>query len=337
MLTLIFTLFLSFSSFAAGDKGGKFNVTDMIFHHITDAHEFHVVGDVTVPLPIIAYHPNDGLTMCMSSKFDHGHAEYNGYKLSHGVLKRADGSSFYDFSITKNVFTLLLVFTLLTFLFTRMASFYKRTNGNAAPKGVNKILEPLFLFVKDEIALPNIGEKKYMKFVPYLVAIFFFILFLNLIGLVPFFPGSGNVTGNIMVTLVLAGFTMLVTNFSGNKHYWMHMLAPDVPKFLYPILVPIELLGILIKPFSLMIRLFANISAGHIIILSLVSLVFIFSSVDGYAGQSTGGGVMGAALAVPFVIFMNAIELFVAFLQAYIFTMLSALYIGQAVEEPHHH
>jgi len=341
LLMLLFSSVLAFAgdtnpAHTEGKK--KFDISEMIFNHILDSHDFHLWGNKAIPLPCIFYDKENGLSMFMSSKFDHGHHDVKGYHYDHGKVTRPDGMKFWDFSITKNVFMMLFVCTLLFLIFTRIAGRYKKNKG-VAPKGIQSFFEPLIIFIRDDIAKENIGEKHYMKYFPYIMAIFFFILGLNLFGLVPFFPGSANVTGNISVTLVLALLTALITNFSGNKHYWSHLFnMPGVPGFVKLILTPIELLGaFIIKPGSLMIRLFANITAGHIIILSLVGLIFLFSSSDaGYAGESLGGGAAGAAMAVPFVLFMNAIELLVAFLQAYIFAMLSALYIGQAVEEPHH-
>ena len=186
-----------------------------------------------------------------------------------------------------------------------------------------KFLEPLIVFVRDDIARPNIGEKDYKRYMPYLLTLFFFIWINNLIGLIPFFPFSANYTGNIALTMTLAVFTLLITNFSGKKYYWKHILTPPVPVALWPIMIPVELIGILSKPFALMVRLFANITAGHIIILSLVSLIFIFDTV------------LISPVSVAFVLFMNVLELLVAALQAYIFTLLSALFIGMAVEEHH--
>ncbi|RZK51306.1 MAG: ATP synthase F0 subunit A, partial [Pedobacter sp.] len=191
-----------------------------------------------------------------------------------------------------------------------------------APKGLQSFLEPVIIFVRDDIAKPNIGHK-YAKFMPYLLTIFFFILFNNLLGLFPVFPGSANVTGNIALTFVMATATMLVVNLNGNKYYWKHILTPDVPWWLYPIMIPVELIGIISKPFALMVRLFANITAGHIIVLSLISLIFIFKTLA------------IAPVSVAFVLFMDVLELLVAFLQAFIFTLLSALFIGMAVEEHH--
>jgi len=250
-----------------------------------------------------------------------------------GGLVGGGVTSFYDLSITKNVFTMILVFFLLFLLLRAAANGYKKREGQA-PKGIQSFIEPLYTFIRDEVAKPMIGPK-YERYMPYLLSAFFFILGLNLIGQIPFFPGSANVTGNISVTIVLAICTFLIVNLSGNKHYWEHTLwMPGVPAILkILILTPVEILGIFLKPFTLLLRLFANITAGHIVIISFVSLIFIF----GKAGESVGGSTVGAAISVPLTLFMSAIELLVAFLQAFIFAMLSASYIGAAIEEPHHH
>lgn len=241
-------------------------------------------------------------------------------------------TSFYDFSITRNVFTMLFTVLLLFFLFRSAANASVRTHGKA-PKGLQNFLEPFITFIRDEVAKPNIGPK-YEKYLPYLLSAFFFILGLNLIGQVPFFPGGANVTGNISITIVLAVLTFLISTFSANKHFWEHTLwMPGVPAWVKLILTPIEVLGLFLKPFTLLLRLFANITAGHIVILSFVSLIFIF----GKAGESVGGSLTGAAASIPLTLFMMTLELLVAFLQAFIFTMLSAVYIGTAIEEPHHH
>lgn len=242
-------------------------------------------------------------------------------------------TSFYDYSITRNVFTMLLTVLVLFLLFRAAAKSAVRTQGHA-PKGLQNFLEPFIVFIRDEVAKPNIGAK-HEKYLPFLLSAFFFVLGLNLIGQIPFFPGSGNVTGNLSVTFVLAMFTFAISMFSANKHFWAHTLwMPGVPAWLkIIILTPIEILGLFLKPFTLMLRLFANITAGHIVILSFVSLIFIF----GDAGKSVGGSIAGAAASIPLTLFMMSLELLVAFLQAFIFTMLSAVYIGTAVEEPHHH
>ncbi len=250
-----------------------------------------------------------------------------------GGLMGGGITSFYDYSITSNVFTMLLTTLLLFLLFRAAANAATRRQGQA-PRGLQNFLEPLITFIRDEVAKPNIGPK-YEKYMPYLLSAFFFILGLNLIGQIPIFPGSANVTGNISVTLVLAVITFLITNLSGKKHYWEHIVwMPGVPAILKILLItPIEILSIFLKPITLLLRLFANIAAGHIVVLSFVSLIFII----GKSGQSVGGSIAGMAMAVPLTLFMFALELLVAFLQAFIFVMLSATYFGMAIEEPFHH
>jgi F-type H+-transporting ATPase subunit a len=268
--------------------------------------------------------------------------EHNGTRYALEMKSTYDGgimgggiTSFYDFSITRNVFTMLLTTLVLFLLFRAAAQAATRRRGEA-PRGLQNFLEPFVVFIRDEVAKPNIGPK-YERYLPYLLSAFFFILGLNLIGQIPFFPGSANVTGNISVTIVLAVLTFLISTFSANKHFWEHTLwMPGVPAALkILILTPIEILGLFLRPFTLLLRLFANITAGHIVILSFVSLIFIF----GKAGQSVSGSITGAIASIPLTLFMMTLELLVAFLQAFIFTMLSAVYIGTAIEEPHgdHH
>ncbi len=240
-------------------------------------------------------------------------------------------SSFYDFSITKNVTSMIIVFFGMLWLFLRVAKSYVTRNG-MAPKGLQSFIESIFVFIQDEVAKPFLGHK-YLKYQPFLMAIFFFVLGLNLWGQIPFFGGA-NVTGNIGVTMVLAIFAFLVVNLSGNKHYWEHIIAmPGVPKWVLTILTPVEFLGIFIKPLTLMLRLFANITAGHMVIIVFVSLIFMFSK----GGTSMAGGLGTAVGSTLLTIFMMAIELLVAFIQAFVFTILTASYLGAAVEEPHHH
>ncbi len=279
----------------------------------------------------ISHHVEDGK--------DIYYVEYNGseYKLDQpstldGGLLGGGITSFYDFSITKNVFTMILAAILLIFIWSAVARGYKKNEGKA-PSGIQSFFEPFFTFIRDEVTIPMIGEHKYERFQPFIMTIFFFVLFCNLMGLIPIFPGSANVTGNLAVTLVLALFTFVITNINGNKHYWQHTLwMPGIPTWVKPILSVVEVLGLFIKPFSLMIRLFANISAGHIIILSLIGLIFLF----GNNGANMGGAAAGAIVGGLFTAFMNLIELLVAFLQAFIFAILSASYIGAAVEDAHH-
>jgi F-type H+-transporting ATPase subunit a len=354
VLTLIISgLFVSFSALAseetttpqvqevqptmAGDHDieEKFNAGEMIINHIKDAHEWHIMDiddhAISIPLPIILYIPGEGIKAFMSSRFNHGHDAYLGYRLANGKIISEEGKTFYDFSITKNVSAMFLAILIICLVFLSVAKAYKN-NPKKAPKGLQSFVEPLILFIRDEIAKPSIGHH-YQKFLPYLLTIFFFIFVNNLMGLIPIFPFGANVTGNISVTLVLAAFTFIITLFSGNKDYWAHIFkTPGVPLWLLPIMIPIEILGVISKPIVLMLRLFANITAGHIIILAFFSLIFIFGS---SMGPGAGFGVSVAS--VIFTVFMNFLELLVAFLQAYVFTLLSALYFGMAVHEEHHH
>ncbi|MBK9733615.1 MAG: F0F1 ATP synthase subunit A [Saprospiraceae bacterium] len=240
-------------------------------------------------------------------------------------------TSFYDFSPTKNVVSMILVSLFLFWAFRKVARKYK-DNPENAPNGLQGFIEPMFVFVRDEVAIPFIGIKKYMRFLPLLMSIFFFVLGLNLFGQIPFFGGT-NVTGNLTVTMIMALIVFVIVNINGKKDYWQHIFwMPNVPVFIKPLLAGVEIMGLFIKPLTLMMRLAGNISAGHIAILSFIGLIFIF----GNSGESLGGGVIGTALAVPLTIFMMAIELIVAFVQAYVFTILTASYIGSAIEEHHH-
>ena len=308
----------------------------MIMEHIADAHDWHLWGEgdhaVSIPLPVILYTSSKGLSMFSSSNFHHGHAAYEGFKLSHeGIVVWEDASnseSIYDFSLTKNVLALLIGSIFLVVLVVKMARHYA-DNAGRAPKGVYNLIGPLILFLRNDIARPTIG-KKADSYTPLLLSIFFFIFTLNLFGLIPIFPGGANVTGNISVTMVLALVVFVTVTFSGNKYYWKHIFMPDVPVWMYVIIIPIEILGVILKPFVLMLRLFANITAGHIIILGFFSLIFIFGNMNPNLGYAV------SPLSVAFTLFMSLLELLVAFLQAFVFTLLSSIYIGMAVEEHHH-
>jgi F-type H+-transporting ATPase subunit a len=323
---------------ASGEHGAtaehgkeKFEPTKVIMEHIADSHMWHLWGHTSLPLPVILYTPG-GLEVFSSAHFHHGEEDYKGtyntYRLveDHVKVVGANGqvdeaASVLDFSITKNVAAMFVAILVILVVFISVANAYKKRVGKA-PKGLQSLIEPIIVFVRDDIAKPNIGHK-YAKFMPYLLTVFFFIWFNNLLGLVPIFPGGANVTGNIALTFVMAFGTMIIVNINGNKYYWKHIFRPDVPWWLYPIMIPVELIGIVSKPFALMIRLFANITAGHIIVLSLISLIFIFETLA------------IAPVSVAFVLFMDVLELLVAFLQAFIFTLLTALFIGMAVEEHH--
>ncbi len=326
---LLSTAILNFSK-AEGNEHAKteekFNVGEVIMHHIGDEHQWHfaTIGDthVALPLPVILYSEKEGIKVFSSSHFYHSaDGTHEGYKLEHEHITALDGSHVKDFSITKNVASLILSVVILLAIFFSIASRYKQTQGKA-PKGLQSAIEPFIIFVRDEIAKTNIGEKHYRRFLPYLLTLFFFIWVNNLLGLL---PGGANLTGNIAITLTLAILTFVITNVNGKSTYWRHIFAmPGVPWYMYVILTPVEIVGVFMKPFSLMVRLFANITAGHIILLSLISLIFIFQSLA------------VSPLIAVFSIFMNVIELLVAFLQAFIFTMLTSMYIGSAVEEAHH-
>ena len=364
----LFSLFFFYGAFAASDSpktesesenhgavSSEAEISEYILHHIKDAHDFHLFSyndseghrkHIGFPLPVIVY-SSKGLRTFMSSEFHHddsGHhvVESDGvslvkyheqiYELNEGAHgfefdeqhHPTNAHAVLDLSITKSVFGFLLVSLLMLFAFGRLAKQYKK---QAVPTGFGRVLEPLILYVRDEIARPNIGEKHYRRFTGFLMTVFFFIWISNLLGLTPL---GFNITGQIAVTFSLALFTYLITQFSGTKDYWKHIFwMPGVPVPMKIILAPIELLGTLTKPFSLMIRLFANISAGHIVVMSLISIAIIMKSTLGAAGATV------LSLALSF--FLTLIELLVAFLQAYIFTMLSALFIGMAVEEhdPH--
>ena len=235
-----------------------------------------------------------------------------------------------DFSITKNVASLFLSVIALIIIFLTVARAYKR-NEKHAPKGLQSLLEPIIIFVRDDIAKSSLGEKHYERFTPYLLTVFFFIFFNNLLGIVPFFPGGANVTGNITVTMMLALFTFLITNLSGNRHYWQDIFnTPGIPWWLkipIPILPLIEFLGLFTKPFVLMVRLFANMTAGHIIVLGFMSLIFVFGNIN----PAFGYGI--SLISILMSIFISLLEILVSFLQAFVFTLLSALYFGMATEE----
>ncbi len=387
-------------AFATGPNDKKDHGDDPVeamMHHLGDANEFHIVGDISVPLPCIAW-SDDGFLFTLSSSFDHGHKAVNGYVLHHGIMMRVLGdfprdktvdvafvdaaaheehaegehahgdkeehahdtkeeaahgpmikfgdktyaleacmslqntsSTWQDFSISKNVFAMLLAFIVLMIVFSRISKAYV-TREKEAPKGLQSFMEPLIVFMRDEVVRPAIGEKDWKRFFPFVMCLFFFILFCNLMGLIPFFPGSANVTGNVGVTIVLALFVFIMVNINGTKDYWMHILwMPGVPTAIKPLLTIIELMSLFIKPATLFIRLFANITAGHVIILSLVSLIFFFNNSFG-----TGGAVAGMTLSIPFVFAMNLLELFVAFLQAFVFALLTSLYLGSALETHDH-
>lgn len=355
LLTLTLALF-SMTSFAEGTPGDPVNtkeeIKEYIKHHLKDSHDFHLYTDnksgthYSLSLPVIVW-TSKGIRAFMSSAFHHDDngqviVEKDGvtltkihskiYELNAGATAVAfddkhhatNAAKVLDFSITKSVVGMLLTGLLMILAFTSLARGYKK---GAVPTGFARVLEPLVIYVRDEIALPNIGEKKYRKFMGFLLTVFFFIWILNLLGLTPL---GFNVTGQIAVTACLAIFTVVIYMCSGSKDFWAHTLwMPGVPKILRPILAVIELVGfVVIKPFSLLVRLFANITAGHFVVMSLIALMITMKEAFGPVG-STG-------MSVVLSLFIMVIEILVAFLQAFIFTMLSSLFIGMAVEEHDH-
>ncbi len=307
-----------------GHEAEPFNASEVILHHVMDDHQWHFADWLVMPLPVIVYSSEKGLDVFSSSRFyddHHNVVEYNGYKLDHNHITLADsGKAVLDLSITKNVAMLFINAALLLFVFISVAKGFKKNQGKA-PTGLQSFFEPVILFVRDEIVKPNIGHH-YDRFMPYMLTLFFFILFGNLLGLL---PGAGNLTGNIAVTMTLALFTFIITNVNGNKGYWGHIFwTPGVPLPLRIVILPVEIIGIFTKPFSLMIRLFVAITAGHIVLLSLICLAFIFGSYAVGIGSSL------------IVLFINLIELLVAGIQAYVFTMFSSMYIGMAVADHGH-
>ncbi|MCQ2272185.1 MAG: F0F1 ATP synthase subunit A [Bacteroidales bacterium] len=359
LVLVIFFIFSPIFSQNAKAEEEEFVPGEYIMGHITDEYGWHIttINDhsISVPLPVILI--DNGLTCFSSGKLHHGEKAYNGYalgfteetsgsivklggeyadysgELEEGVVYPIDHVCKYDISITKNVCALLVSIILLCWIFLSVAKRYK-DGPMKAPKGLQSLLEPLILFVRDDIAIPSIGEDKYQKFFPYLLTLFFFILVNNLMGLIPIFPGGANLTGNITVTAVLAIITFFITNISANKHYWKDIFnAPGVPWWLkipIPLMPIVEFIGVFTKPFVLMIRLFANITAGHIIVLGFLGLIFIFGAMSPAIGYAV------SPVSIFFYLFMGLLELLVAFIQAFVFTLLSAIYIGMAIEEPHH-
>ena len=355
IFTLLLLLLFSANIFASpaekSDNSKDFDVNEMIMHPIKASHEFHIMDidghAVSFPLPIILWTEN-GLVTFLSSEFDHDDSgnvivekkgqEFIKYHEKIFYANNTVGDKYVtydsagnvtnkkplDLSITKMVFSMFISMVLLLLIFVATARTYSQST-NGEPIGLGKFTEPLVLFIKDEVALPMIGEKNYQKYMPFLLTLFFFIWINNVMGLIPFFPFSANLSGNIAFTFVLAAITFIITTIVANKDYWKHIFwMPGLPVPMKLFLAPIEFLGIFIKPISLMIRLFANISAGHIIILSLISLIFIFKSI------------LLAPVSLFFSVFISLIEVLVVAIQAYIFTILSAMYIGSAIEEHEH-
>lgn len=349
--TVFFAVMLMFfsNSCFASEKEEGFDAGPFIIGHVTDSYGWHICGEgdksVTIPLPIMMF-DNGHFVAFMSSKFHHGEAAYKGYALGWGdqagaIVKLQDdytghleeGGIYpidhavtFNISITKNVCALFISLILIAWIFLAVAKQYKR-RPDQAPKGMQALVEPVIVFLQDEVINPSLGEHA-PKYTPYLLTLFFFILLNNLMGLIPIFPGGANLTGNIAITGILALITFFITQFSGKKEYWVDIVnTPGVPWWLkipLPIMPFVEIIGIFTKPFVLMVRLFANITAGHIIVLGFISLIFIF----GQMAPALGYGV--SVVSIFFYIFMGCLELLVAFIQAFVFTLLSAIYIGMA-------
>jgi F-type H+-transporting ATPase subunit a len=322
------------------EKKKGFDASEVIFGHIRDSHYWHlfdVNGEpVALSLPVIIYDNINGVSVFSASKFHHGHESYNGYmidptnKMKEKIVPvtPVEGQKLVDFSITKNVLSMLISAILMLVIMTNVAKKYKKNGVMKAPTGFQNALEPVIGFIRDEVGKPNLGHK-YMRYMPLLLTVFFFIWINNLLGLL---PSGANFTGNIAVTCCLAIVSFLVMVFSGNKHFWGHLFnPPGVPFGVKLLLVPIEVISLFVKPVALTIRLFANILAGHIVILSVIFMIFIFGTISHMVG------IIFIPISIAFAIFMFFLELLVAAIQAFIFTNLTAVFIGQAIEEAHHH
>ncbi len=326
------------------EKKGKFEPGDFMLDHVTDNHEWHIVTinhyPVSIPLPVILYSKISGWHCFMSYKF-HGVDSYHSFKIAKEgtnkgkiveIINNAEVKPL-DLSLTKVAFSVLLSCLFILWLFISIGKKYEK-NPNKAPSGLQSALEPFILFVRDDIAIPSLGVKNYERFMPYLLSIFFFIWFNNMLGIIPIFPGGANVTGNIAITGVMALFTLIITISVSNRHYWLEIInTPGVPwwlKFPFPLMPLIEILTFIIRPTVLMIRLFANILAGHLVAACFVALIFIFAAIH----PALGYGV--SVLSAVFYIFMGLLEILVALIQAYVFALLSALYFSLAMPSVHH-
>jgi F-type H+-transporting ATPase subunit a len=326
----------------------ELDVTELILDHVGDSYNWHITSlghkHIAIPLPVIVKGKDSGWHLFSSARFEHGHAEYRGFYISQEekykgkvVEKDSTGEEIrpLDLSITKNAFSLLLSSAILIIIIISCAAWYRKRKEkpeDVSPKGFIALLEMLIMSIVDDVIKPCIG-KNYKRYTPYLLTVFFFIFFNNLLGIIPIFPGGANVTGNIAITSVLAVCTFIIVNIFGTKEYWKEIFWPDVPLWLkvpIPIMPAIELVGVFTKPFALMIRLFANILAGHAIVLGLTCMIFLTVSL----GTAMNSGM--SVLSVIMTIFIDFVELLVAFIQAYVFTMLSAVFIGLSQIEPHH-
>lgn len=352
LFILLVALLLSLGSFASDEehqvsKKRELDVKEVIIGHIINNYSWHLFttpsGEpVSIPLPVILYSERSGLHIFLSNKFHHGHSTYKGFKIASegpqtGRIVEVDEQGnliegwLIDLSITKVVVGLLVTMFFMLFVFLSAAKIARR-GSDKAPRGILSFVEPLILFVKDDIAASAIG-KKYNKFMPYLLTIFFFVFFTNIFGLIPIPPFGANVTGNISVTASLALVTFFITTINGNKNYWKHIYnTPGVPwwlKFPLPLMPFVEVIGVFTKPIILAIRLFANMTAGHIVMLAFITLIFIFGAISPIIGLAV------SPFSVLFAVFMILLDILVSFIQAFVFTLLSAIYFGMAVEEHH--
>jgi F-type H+-transporting ATPase subunit a len=309
---------------------GELDFKELIFGHTSDSHYWHLWGHTSVPLPVILWNKGK-LSLFSSGRFNHGHDEYNGFKIEKDIKEKivaTDGSPVYDFSLTKNTSVLFLAAGILILLLSAAGKKAKNNGSSKAPSGVQNVIEPIVTFIRDNVAKPNLGNK-YATYMPMLLTIFFLIWILNLIGLLPF---GFNVTGNIAFTLALATIYFVVFLAKANKHFWAHTFNPHVSPFpVKVIIVLIEFLSIFIKPVALAIRLFANMFAGHTILVCVISLMFVFKNLFG-----AGVGYGFSPISVGFSLFMMLLEVLVTAIQAFIFTNLASLFIGLAIEEPQH-
>lgn len=345
IILLMLALVCSEISGRADNDAAEIDVGEILFGHISDSYGWHITDwnghHVSIPLPCIV-RSSTGWHVFMSSKLEHGHEHEGLFIAEEGryedkIVERGTGGELvrpFDISITKNVASLMFTAVLLIIIVLSTARWYRKhdTAQEGAPGGFAGLMELMIMMVNDEIIKPSVGEKHYRKYAPYLLTAFFFIFVCNLLGLVPFFPGGANVTGNIAVTMMMALFTFIAINVFADKHYWKEIFWPDVPLFLkfpIPIMQTIELFGVISKPFSLMVRLFANIMAGHMMVLGLVSVIFVTVKL----GPVINGSM--TVIAMIFGLVINCLELLVAFIQAYVFTMLSAVFIGMAHQEEH--
>ena len=341
LATFLFALPLSASNHAA-EEDEKLDVKEVVLGHMSDTYDWHITTwnghHVSIPLPIIVKGETSGWHVFSSARLAHGES-YEGFyidnerggKIYEKIAGQEDPIRPWDISITKNVVQIWIVAFLMLFIFIGSARWYRRrTCEDDAPKGFVGLVEMFVMMVNDDVIKPSIGEKNYRPYAPYLMTCFFFIFLSNLLGLLPIFPGGANVTGNITITFFLAFCTLLAINLFGNKEYWKDIFWPEVPMFLkvIPLMPVIELFGVFTKPFALMIRLFANMMAGHAVILSFTCVIFLGWSLG--VGFGIGLNLFSAVM----LLFMNCLELLVAFVQAYVFTLLSAVFIGLAHKEP---